>query len=224
MSLCLAIETSSRVGSVALQVDERIVEREIATPRAQTAVVLALVDQLLTEVGAKVDDLEALVFGRGPGSFTGLRVAAAVVQGLGFATGVPIVGVSSLQALAQRRLEERSFELALCCIDARMGEVYVGSYRADAGLVAAESAEMLVPPAQVRQPAGAFVALGDGFDSFATELGGVIAGANAIDTTITARGRELLALGAADIEAGRFLSPDEALPVYLRDASAWQRA
>jgi tRNA threonylcarbamoyladenosine biosynthesis protein TsaB len=133
----LLIETSSAVGTVALAVGDRVAETRIETPREQTERILASIDELLEEAALDLRDLDALVFGRGPGSFTGLRVAAAVVQGLGLATGKPIVSVSSLAALAARALAAHAAaERVLCCVDARMGEVYFGTF------VRAASAEL----------------------------------------------------------------------------------
>lgn len=169
----LAIETSSATGSVALAVGDAVAERRIATPREQTASVLGHVEALLAEAGIAPGDLDALVFGRGPGSFTGLRVAAAVVQGLSLAAGTPIVPVSSLAALAWRGLGGAAGSgaggaeadaggepgplavaagRALCVVDARMGEVYSALYRRVDGGVALEGEERIGPPAAVVAP------------------------------------------------------------------------
>src|SRR5690606_16284442 len=106
----LAIDTSSRVGSIALLDGSDVSERFIATPREQAELVLPLVDDLLGARGIGLKDLDALVLGRGPGSFTGLRIAASVVQGLAFAAERPVVAVSSLEALAQRAWRELGIE------------------------------------------------------------------------------------------------------------------
>lgn len=217
----LAIETSSRTGSIALGIDGRVAERSIAAPREQTAQILPLIDALLTEAGIGLADLDALVFGRGPGSFTGLRVAAAVVQGLGLASGVPIVPVSSLAALAQRGLAGRERRRALCCIDARMNEVYWACFGLVDGLAVAESDERIGRPAEVTAPEGLFLALGDAFVAHEAALGPVLARAAGVVASLEPRARELLTLAAPDVEAGRFVPAAAALPVYLREADAW---
>lgn len=228
---CLAIETSSATGSVALDTGDRVLERTIATPREQTPLVLQIVADLLTEADLELAGLDALVFGQGPGSFTGLRIAAAVAQGLSLASGVPIVGVSSLAALAERGLAARrgqagrrvDADRALCAVDARMGEVYWGVYRSDDGSVVAESAERIGSPESVIVPDAAFIGLGDAFSACAAALSGVRAAAVEVDAQAGPRARELLVLAAADVAAGRFLSIEAALPVYLRGSDAWRR-
>jgi tRNA threonylcarbamoyladenosine biosynthesis protein TsaB len=223
----LAIETSSRTGSVALGVDGVVTERTIAEPREQTARILALVDELLAAAGLGLPDLDALVFGRGPGSFTGLRIAAAVAQGLSLASGVPIVAVSSLAALALRGFRDASGDFgmpnrALCCVDARMGEVYWASFARAGSLVAAASEERIGRPSAVVAPEGRFVGLGDGFAACEKALGAVIAGAAGVVAELEPGAPELLALALPDVEAGRFVPPAAALPVYLREADAWK--
>jgi tRNA threonylcarbamoyladenosine biosynthesis protein TsaB len=220
----LAIETSSQTGSVALGIGGAVLERTIATAREQTATVLGLVDELLGEVGLVLGDLDALAFGRGPGSFTGLRVAAAVAQGLSLACARPIVPVSSLAAMAQQALRAAPDMGALCCVDARMGEVYCGTYRLEAGLATSDAGEVIGKPGDVPIPDDPFVALGDGCATHAEALAALLAAAREVDATLVPRARDLLPLAAADFRAGRFAALQDALPVYLREADAWQRA
>lgn len=232
----LAIETSSRTGSVALGVDGAVAERTIATPREQTPQILALIDALLVEAGIRLADLDALVFGRGPGSFTGLRVAAAVVQGLSLASGVPIVPVSSLAALAQRGFGAGEAGTAsasagagagsrptraLCCLDARMGEIYWARFGLAGGLAVAETEERIGRPADVTAPETRFLALGNAFAAHGAALEAVLARAAGVDVDLEPRAPELLTLAAPDVEAGRFVAAAAALPVYLREADAW---
>jgi tRNA threonylcarbamoyladenosine biosynthesis protein TsaB len=233
----LALETSGQQGSVALGHGDTVIERTIATAREQTSTVLALVDEVLGEAGLALAELDALVFGRGPGSFTGLRVAAAVAQGLSLASGRPIVPVSSLAALAAHGLAGHAAKVrastagpgnevvALCCVDARMGEVYTGRYRRDAGsgLVSLSGAEAIGRPEAVERPAGPFIALGDGWTAYAAELESVARAALDVDPARVPRARDLLPLAAADVRAGRFAPLEAALPVYLREADAWRR-
>jgi tRNA threonylcarbamoyladenosine biosynthesis protein TsaB len=218
----LAIETSSSTGSIALAVGSAVAETTIATPREQTPRILGIVDELLSKAELKLGDLDGLVFGRGPGSFTGLRVAAAVAQGLSFSTGVPIVSVSSLAALAQRGFG-RGAERALCCVDARMGEVYWASFDLVNGLACPGAEELIGSPEIVTVPEAPFVALGDGFKAYSDVLSSVIAAAATVDPSIVPSARELLTLGAAEIDAGRIVPLEAALPVYLRQADAWSR-
>ncbi len=124
----LAIETSSDVGTVALLAEGAVEEQRIATPREQTERILPLVGDLLSAAGLTLEDLDGIAFGRGPGSFTGLRIAAAVSQGFGLAANLPLLPVSSLAAMAQGVWRTQSQACSLVCIDARMGEVFWGAY------------------------------------------------------------------------------------------------
>jgi tRNA threonylcarbamoyladenosine biosynthesis protein TsaB len=220
----LAIETSSATASIALRIDDKVTEHVITSAREQTARILPLIDALLAAADIDLAALDAVAFGRGPGSFTGLRVAAAVAQGLGLAAGVPIVAVSSLAALAQRALDELDAERILTCVDARMGEVYWGGFESLRGLAAAKGPEALSAPEALRAPAGdGWIAVGDGCAAYADALAEPLARASRIVPDLVPRARDVLPLAAAEIGAGRFIAPALALPAYLRDASAWRR-
>jgi tRNA threonylcarbamoyladenosine biosynthesis protein TsaB len=118
----LAFETSC--GWARWPSEGGVLVRELGSPREQTERLLATTDELLAAAGIDLKTLDGIAFGRGPGSFTGLRVSAAVAQGLGAASGVPLLPVSSLLCLAERAWHEAPFERALVCVDAHMGEVY----------------------------------------------------------------------------------------------------
>ena len=145
----LAIETSSDVGTVALLVDESLEQQRIATPREQTERILPMIDELLATAGVPLEELDGIAFGRGPGSFTGLRVAAAVAQGLGLAVNLPLLPVSSLAAMAQGRWRTEGQERSLVCIDARMGEVFWGAFEVHDGLAELLGTERLSEPGAV---------------------------------------------------------------------------
>lgn len=221
----LALETSAAVGSVALTVGGTLTEREIAVPREQTESVLQHIDELLAGAALAAGDLDAVAFGQGPGSFTGLRVAAAVAQGLGFSTGVPLVPVSSLAGLAQAVLSVNASraELALCLVDARMGEVYSGLYRLENGLAVAVGAEQIGPPEAVHCPDKPFVLAGNGAEVHPEALAALTAAAVARSEQSMPRARDLLPLAAARAAAGSTVALQAALPVYLRQADAWRK-
>jgi tRNA threonylcarbamoyladenosine biosynthesis protein TsaB len=221
----LAIETSSRIGTVALAAGDAVHEREIATPREQTARVIGLIDAVLTAAGLALGDLDALVLGRGPGSFTGLRVAAGVIQGLSLASGTPIVSVSSLAALARQGFTAYpALDQVLCLVDARMGEVYSAGFARNGDRVLPVAAERIGPPAAVEAPDGAWLAIGDALSAHAAALAGVVAGAAARAAEALPRARDLLPLAREEVAAGHLLPLESALPVYLREADAWRRA
>ncbi|MEN8260373.1 MAG: tRNA (adenosine(37)-N6)-threonylcarbamoyltransferase complex dimerization subunit type 1 TsaB [Pseudomonadota bacterium] len=127
--IVLAVETATEACSAALYADGRILERYQVAPREHSMLILPMVQSLLDESGAALNNIDALAFGCGPGSFTGLRIAAGVVQGIAFAADLPVVPVSTLAAMAQDVFEAFEEKYAFAAIDARMGEVYWGVYQ-----------------------------------------------------------------------------------------------
>ncbi|UCE90616.1 MAG: tRNA (adenosine(37)-N6)-threonylcarbamoyltransferase complex dimerization subunit type 1 TsaB, partial [Pseudomonadota bacterium] len=125
----LAIETATEACSVALAVDGDVRDRFEIAPRGHAGLVLPMAKALLAEAGLGLRELDALVFGRGPGAFTGLRIAAGVVQGLAYGAELPVVPVSSLATLAQGVSAQTGASDVLAVFDARMGEVYWGAFR-----------------------------------------------------------------------------------------------
>ena len=181
-----------------------------------------MVESVLGEAGLRLSDLEAIGFGRGPGSFTGVRLAASVVQGLAFGAGLPVVPVSTLRAVALR-----AFELApdadrvLVCNDARMQEVYSCAYRRDgAGLPEPLSPESVSPAHAVALPASGsgdyWIGAGQGFIA-QPELASRASGLRAVFGQLLPAAEQVLRIAAAEFSAGRFLPAAGALPVYVRD-------
>jgi tRNA threonylcarbamoyladenosine biosynthesis protein TsaB len=221
----LGLETSSAAGSVALTTPSGTWVRTIATPREQTERLLALTDELLVAAGLRLDDLDGIAFGRGPGSFTGLRVSVAVAQGLAAAAGLPLLPVSSLLCLAERAWREHGCEHVLLCVDAHMGEVYWAEARRAAGAVAIVGAERLTAPAAGVTPAEAgWVAVGGGFAAHAEALSGQNRAAARVLAALQPSAECLFPQAALDLAAGRVAAPRAALPVYLREQTAWKRS
>lgn len=220
----LALETSSATGSVALATAAGLDERFIASPREQTAVLLPSIRSLCAAAGLRLADVDAIAFGRGPGSFTGLRVAAAVTQGLALAHGTPVVGVSSLAVLAQRGHREHGAERVLVVTDARMGEVYWAEYAIEDRLARLRGEERLAAPEAVAAPmGGGWAAAGDAFARYADVLAPAVSAAVAVWPELVPAARDLLPLALPELAAGRTLSPAAVQPVYLREATAWRR-
>lgn len=217
----LALDTATECCSAALLLDERLLTREAELPRGHAERILPMIDELMGEAGITLRGLDALAFGRGPGSFTGVRLAASIAQGLAFGAGLGVVAVSDLRALAQRVLDEdSSVTRALVCNDARMREVYWGCFeRGSAGLALAASPERVDPPAGVAPPAGwsEVAGIGRGFAAYPAlrALAGVVV-RGAWDRLLP-RAAEVARLAAPEAAAGRLLSPEAAVPVYLRD-------
>jgi tRNA threonylcarbamoyladenosine biosynthesis protein TsaB len=221
----LAFETSSRLGSVALETGGGLTVRELGAPREQTERLLATTDELLAAAGIDLASLDGIAFGRGPGSFTGLRVSAAVAQGLSVASGVPLLPVSSLLCLAERAWHEAPFERALVCVDAHMGEVYWAIAERRGGAVEIVGDERLGAPADVAAPGPApWYAIGDGFAAHAEALASLTREAAKVLPELVPSAAALLPRAKRDLAAGVATAPSAALPVYLREHTAWRRS
>src|SRR6185437_12757922 len=151
----LAIDTATEACSVALHVDGRLITREREFEREHADHILPMVDEVLVEAGIELRSLDALAVGRGPGGFTGVRLAISVAQGLAFGAGLRVVPVSDLRAVAQRALDlEPGILHVLACNDARMQEVYWALFERDAdGLAQPAGPERVSPPSDVTLPA-----------------------------------------------------------------------
>jgi tRNA threonylcarbamoyladenosine biosynthesis protein TsaB len=217
----LALDTATENCSAALLFDDRLLTRETELARGHAERILPMIDELLGEAGIGLRGLDAIAFGRGPGSFTGVRLAASVTQGLAFGAGLGVVAVSDLRALAQRAFDEDvRVTRALVCNDARMREVYWGCFeRGGDGLALARSPERVGPPGSVELPSAwsDVAALGRGFAAYPAlrVLAGVVV-PQAWDQLLP-RAAEVARLAAPELEAGRLLAPEAAVPVYLRD-------
>ncbi len=221
----LAFETSSRIGSVALETPAGVLVRELDVPREQTERLLALTDELLAAAGIGLQNLDGIAFGRGPGSFTGLRVSVAVAQGLAVVTGVPLLPVSSLLCLAERAWREAGCERALVCVDAHMGEVYSAVAECRDGTVEIVGGERLGAPTEVVAPEGSdWCAVGSGFAAHAEPLAAVARAAERVLPELVPSAEDLLPQAKRDLAAGRAAAPSAALPVYLREHTAWRRS
>ena len=221
----LGIETSSSTGSIALRLPEGIVVRTIATPREQTERLLALADELLGESGLQLRALDAIAFGRGPGSFTGLRVAAAVAQGFAVASGVPLLPVSSLLCIAQGAFRAAGARRCLVCVDAHMGEAYWGEFEVVDGRAEPVGPERLSSPAEVAPSLqSGWTAVGDGFVAHRAALEGVVGSAERVLPELRPSAEDLFPQAERDLAAGRAVAAAQALPVYLREHTAWRRS
>src|SRR6478672_2516411 len=157
----LAFEIATEACSVALWIDGMVIERFEIAPRRHAELSLPWAEQLMAEAGIARSQLDGIAVGRGPGAFTGVRLAIALAQGIALALDRPVVAVSTLAALAMHGDGDR----ILAAIDARMGEIYLGSFTRDPdGLVAAFAAERLVRPDAVALPEGRdWIGVGSGF-------------------------------------------------------------
>jgi len=221
----LALDTATEACSAAVLCDRAMVSRELTAGREAAERILGLIEAVLSESGVTLRELDAIAFGRGPGGFTGVRLAASVAQGLAFSAERPVVPVSDLRALAQQALDaDASADAVLVCQDARMQEVYWTYCRRDAqGFAQSVEGERLSSPGEVQLPpteAAAILGVGSGFRAY-PQLGERLAARLArIEPMRLPRAQEIAALAVVELRAGRTLAPEQALPVYLRDEVA----
>jgi len=216
----LALETASEACSVALWIDGEIQERYELADRRHTQLLLPMVDTLMAEAELSISALDCIAFGQGPGSFTGLRIACSVAQGLAFGADLPIAPVSSLAALAQGVWRQQQAEHVLAAFDARMGELYYGQYSLADGLMELSGAEQLATAADLALPAqGQWTGAGEGWATYAEPLtqrmSGHLVGVIP-EARPAAQDVAVLATEAPQVAA------EQALPVYLRNQVAHQ--
>lgn len=216
----LAVDTSTEACSAALACGGEVIERIAVAPRQHAHLILGMIDSLMAEAGLVPGQLEAVTFGRGPGAFTGVRIAAAVAQGIALAVQVPVVPVSTLAALAQGAMDDCGVEGVVAAIDARMGEVYWGIYRRDAaGFARLVGEERVSAPGDLEVPVdGLWHGAGSGWASYAAELSKSCADRlTGVDPERLPAARSVLRLGFQAWRRGEGEDVSLALPVYLRD-------
>ena len=172
----LAIDTATEACSAALYLGGEITRQYRVAPRQHSHIILPMIDQLLAESGVRVAELDALAFGRGPGSFMGVRIAAGVTQGIALAWDLPVVPVSTLAAIAQTAYSETGATRVLSAIDARMNEVYWAAYRlSDNGCMHLVGEESVIAPGQVAKPAeDGWTGAGTGWSAYGEILNAAI--------------------------------------------------
>lgn len=221
----LAIDTTEEACSAALLIDGAVSERFELAPRQHSELILPMMQALLAEAGIRLGQLDALAFARGPGSFTGVRIATSVIQGVAYGADRPVVAVSSLQALAQGARRACAADAVLSALDARMGEVYWGVFRADAaGIMRPLGEERVCAPEAVPVPAGdGWRGVGSGWATYADLLGERCAMRPPFDGAVRVRARDVATLAAVLFTEGAAVPAGQALPVYLRNEVAWAK-
>jgi len=216
----LALDTSTEACSAALMLsDGEVSMRSVITERGHAELILPMIDELLREAGLQLADLDGLAFGRGPGAFTGLRVAAGVVQGLALGADLPVAPVSSLAAVADQVTAQAPSAGILVCNDARMGEIYWATYRREAmGSAPTEmSPERVSPPDRVLPADDVRHAAGNGFGRHPQLRERLLAAGLRFHDGLYPRADAIARLGAKVLAAGLGVSAEFALPTYVRD-------
>jgi len=211
----LSIETSSIACSVALLRGDEIFEHFVVAPQQHTLKILPMCEALLAATGCSLSQLDAIAVGHGPGSFTGVRLALSVVQGLAYTSGRPVAPISSLQALAQSAIREIQAPAVLVAVDARMQAVYWGAFQNVQGRAEPLIAEVECAPETVIIPEGIaqWCAIGDGFEAYAALQ------ATRYDHLAKRypRARDIAWLAKQMVERQQLIAPEDLQARYLRD-------
>ncbi|UJF19931.1 tRNA (adenosine(37)-N6)-threonylcarbamoyltransferase complex dimerization subunit type 1 TsaB [Vibrio sp. SS-MA-C1-2] len=223
----LAVDTATENCSVALLIDDQIIFRSELAPREHTIKILPMVDQVLSEAEVSLSQLDGLAFGRGPGSFTGVRIGIGIAQGLGFGADLPMIGVSTLAAMAQGAYRQFGAEHVLSSIDARMSEIYWGQYQrlinGDWQLNEQEvvsTPELILERVSLDQEREWFQ-VGTGWQAY-PDLSTLAK--NSVTTELLyPDAQDMVHLAQFALARGEVVSAEDATPVYLRDTVTWKK-
>ncbi|MES3023460.1 MAG: tRNA (adenosine(37)-N6)-threonylcarbamoyltransferase complex dimerization subunit type 1 TsaB [Pseudomonadota bacterium] len=224
MPIILAIETSSELASCALIRDGAVLARESSGVRTHSQSILPMVQELLAEAGLTLAECDALAFGAGPGSFTGVRTACGIAQGLAFGAKLPVVPLITLAAMALACHQQTGATDIVTVLDARMGEVYWAQYRYANGWQTVSEPALCAPGAvEPLTAAGPLAACGNGFAAYPDAFAGRAWAAEA-HAAIMPHARELAQLAGAALAAGLSVGAADAQPLYLRNKIAFTSA
>jgi len=228
----LVIDASTEACSVALQYQGKVTSLYELCPQSHSLRLLPMVDELLKAANCTLQQLDGIIYGQGPGSFTGVRIGIGVTQGLAFSAELPVVGVSTLQAMAQQAYSKFDQPRVISAIDARMEEVYTGYYELDENkIMQATTAERVLPPSVVKAHYVEAVNLdlttlpygvGTGWEAYKTELDELRANEGEPEVLFP-HAQAMLEIGQLAFEQGKSVSAEEAQPVYVRDTVSWKK-
>lgn len=223
----LALDTATENCSVALMVGDKLYVRSEVAPRDHTKKILPMVDSVLQEAGISLQELDALAYGRGPGSFTGVRIGIGIAQGLAFGADLPMIGISTLAAMAQGSYRQHGYQQVACAIDARMSEVYWGRYqRQEDGSWSEVDSECVIAPNVLSQQLAAddktWGCAGTGWAAYAEELESLSI-AREMGEVLYPDAQDIVYLAQYEFAKGNTTSVEESSPVYLRDKVAWKK-
>jgi len=223
----LVIDASTEACSVALQFNDKIISRYELCPQSHSLRLLPMVDEVLEEAGCKLSQLDGLIFGRGPGSFTGVRIGVGVAQGLAFAADLPVVGVSTLQCMAQRAYQLHQQSQVIAAIDARMSEVYTGYFELDNNnIMQAKLPEAVLKPELIKSHFTEFTqqayGVGSGWNAYVNDLQTLKNNEGSPDILFP-HAAAMLVIGQAEFLKGHGVSAEHAQPVYVRDTVSWKK-
>lgn len=225
----LALDTSTEACSVALALDGQILALDEVCPQQHSKRILPMVQQLLADAGVSLHQLDGIIFGRGPGSFTGVRIGVSVAQGLAFGADLPVFGVSTLAAMAQAAAVQQNATEVIAAIDARMAEVYIAAYALDeAGLMQAITPEIAAKPAALPEVLTSLsftsrvLGVGTGWQTYPQALQ-QLAPALIAEAILYPSAQFMLPFASRAWQQQLFVSAELAEPVYVRDEVTWQK-
>lgn len=220
----LAIDTATEACSAALYVDGKITTQYKIAPRQHSRLILKMVDKLLNDASLAVNELDAITFCRGPGSFMGVRIAAGVVQGIAFAHDIPVIPISTLKVIAQHAYQKTNNKNVLVAIDARMDEVYWATYCFEDNHCLLVGEEQVISPNKIsiaeklNASDASCVAAGTGWKAYRERLlPAVNCQLQSILDDCLPSAAVLVKLAAIEFDAGNTVPAEEAIPVYLRN-------
>lgn len=222
----LALDTSSENCSAAITINGVMYQQQQMTQRGHSTLILGMLDQLFKQADASITDIHALAFGRGPGSFTGVRIGVGVAQGIAFARQLPVIPVSTLAAVAQEAYDLTGHPNIAVAMDARMDEIYAASYQVQEGFVRLSGEEQVCPAEQfLPSNTAMWFGAGTGWEVYAQALQTNFSG-QLIDQKpdMYPQAATILKLAEQLYAQGEFVSADKALPVYLRNDVAKKKA
>ncbi len=226
MSKILAIETSSEVASAALLIDQQVIQRQTVGVMNHSHTILPMVQSLLEEANLSLQSCDAIAFGCGPGSFTGVRTACGVAQGLAFGSDLPVIPIVTLLALAQTGKTLLGATEVLAAIDARMEEVYWAQYRYDATVQAWQTLlepALCAPALLAPQMVQGLTFVGSGFKAYATRFNfptNMLQPELQSAQNIIPQADAVARLAQIELAAGRYYAAEYAQPLYLRNKVA----
>jgi len=228
----LALDASTEACSVALTFNGIKHSRYQLCPQSHSQLLLPMVDEVLKAANCQLTQLDGLVFGQGPGSFTGVRIGIGVAQGLAFAANLPLVGVSTLQTMAQLAFEKHGQQQVISAIDARMSEVYNGFYQCDEHNIMQEvlPESVLAPELLAEHLAAVFAAnnienaygVGTGWQAYEDKLAHLKNNLGEPEILFP-HAQAMLTIATAKFVKGETVSAENAEPVYVRDTVSWQK-
>ncbi len=222
----LAIDTSAQICSIALAYEGQITCSHHVVERQQASLILPLITQLLAQAGAELKQLQAIAFSAGPGSFTGIRLAASVVQGLAFGLNIPVLPISSLQVLAQGAYLDLQAKNVLVAVNAYGEEIYWGVYQlGQSDLMRAVMDDQRCRPQDIKiSMAGPWIGVGDGWALYSNPLHQQVIDIQEVFPSRLPRALEVLSLAQWQFLQGNLLTANQALPIYLYPAEKWRKS